>query len=62
MVTQDMLRTYKGKNIFFAEKNRFVTALEINKCLKQIKYQRSLHTCTPLSELPSNISTMIYLH
>ena len=36
----------------------FVTGLDLNKCLKEIANR----TCKPVSELPSNISTMIYIH
>ena len=35
-----------------------MTALDLNKRLKQIKLQRMLHTCAPISELPSIIDTM----
>ena len=56
MVTQDMLRTHE---IGISEKKiRFVTALDLIKYLKQIKYNRFLLTYAPISELPSNISTM----
>ena len=36
-----------------------VTAMDLNKCLKQIKLPKSLHTCASLSELPSTIITMV---
>ena len=47
----------KGKN------PDFVTALDLIKCLKQVKYQRLLITCAPIgmSKLPSNISTIVCL-
>ena len=52
MVTQKMLqKMHAGK--------QFVTSLDLVNCLKQIKEQRLLLTCTPISELPSNISTII---
>ena len=38
---------------------RFMAALNLNKCLTQIKYPRSLYTCEPISGLLANISTMI---
>ena len=42
------------------EKINFATALDLIKCLKQReKKQRLLPTCAPISELPSNISTML---
>ena len=53
MVTQNMLRPHER------EKNRFVTALDLIKCLKQIKQQILLLTYAPISELPSSISTSI---
>ena len=31
---------------------------DVIKCLKQIKTQKMLITCAPISELPSSISTM----
>ena len=38
MVTQNMLRTCEGKQVFSEEeKIRFVTAIDLKKCLKQIK-------------------------
>ena len=40
-------------------KIRFVTTLNLIKCLKHIKKQRLRLTCAPISDLPSNISTML---
>ena len=58
MVTHDMLRT---QEIGISEKKiRFVTDVDLIKCLKQIKHQRLLLTCTPISELPSNIGSMFF--
>ena len=37
---------------------RFVTGLDPIKCLIQILLQRLLRTCTQISELPSDRSTM----
>ena len=37
--------------------NRFATALDLIKCLKQIKKQRLILACELNSEIPSNIST-----
>ena len=48
MVTQNMLRTHEVKQV---KKIRFVTALVLIKCLKQIKMQRLLLPCAPISEL-----------
>ena len=42
------------------EEIRFVTALDLIKCLKQIKLQRLLLTCAPISELPSYLSPTGY--
>ena len=40
------------------KKIKFKTTLDLIKGFKQIKYQRLILTCAPISELPSNISTM----
>ena len=50
-----MLRTHEDK-LFFSL--RFVTALDLIKCLKQINTQRLILRCAPISEFPSNIRTM----
>ena len=56
METQNILRTH-GENWSFRRTNiQFVTALDPIQCLGQIKYQRLLLKCAPISELPSNIS------
>ena len=39
IITQKMLRPHEGKNV------RFVTALDLIKCLKQIRQQRLPFTC-----------------
>ena len=36
-----------------------MTALVLIKCLQQIKIQILLHSCTPIPEYPSYISTMV---
>ena len=36
-------------------KNIFMTAFDIIKCLKLIKSPRSLHSCVPITDLPTNI-------
>ena len=60
MITRNTLRTCEGNQVFSEEeKIRFVTALDLNKCLSQIRKQISLRTCAPISELPSNVSSMI---
>ena len=48
-----------GKRDLPKEKIRFVTTLDLNKCLKKIKKPRILKKSLPISELPSNISTAI---
>ena len=58
MVTRNMLCTHGGKVVFSVKKPQFVTALDLITCLKQIKKQKLLLTCAPLSKLPSDISTM----
>ena len=60
MVTQNMLRTNRGLKVFLERIIRVVTALELIKCLKQVKQQRLL-ICAPTSELPPNKRTMIYI-
>ena len=61
MVTQNMLHTHEGKYDFFSGMFRNVLALDLNRCVKQIKKARSIHTCAPISELPPNISTITYI-
>ena len=53
MVTRNILCTHEGKKV------RFVPVLVLMECLKQIKLQTLILTCAPISELPSNISTMV---
>ena len=36
----------------------FATTVDLSKRLQQIKWLNSLYTCTPIAELPSNISAM----
>ena len=47
------------KWVFSEIKIRYLTALDLIKCLKKFKDQRLLLKCAPISELPPNISTMI---
>ena len=54
MVTQNMCARMKEKKSFRREKIIFVTALDLIMCLKQIKYERWLLTCVPISELRSH--------
>ena len=39
----------------------FLTALDLIKCLEQIKLQSLLLICAPISQLQFNISTMVYI-
>ena len=54
----DLLRTHEGKYAFSEKTFRFVTALDLIECLKQIKRKRLLIMCAFNSELPSDKSTM----
>ena len=58
MVAHFTLRTHEGKWVFSDKNTRFVTALDVIKCLEQVEYEILRLTCAPLNELPSNISTM----
>ena len=51
MVTQNMLRTRVGKNVF-CDCSRYH-----NKALNRLNYQTN-YRCAPISELPYNLSTM----
>ena len=46
METQNTLRTQFKRYNF-----KVATAVELNKCLKEIKLPVALYTCTPISEL-----------
>ena len=59
MVTQIMWRTCERKQDFYEKEIKLATALDLNKCLKHIKFPISLHAFAPFSELPSNISFML---
>ena len=50
MITQNMLRIHQEKKVFSEEKFRFMTTLDLIKCLKLIKSQRLLPTCAIISE------------
>ena len=58
MVTQSMLRTLEDRQVCSGEKSKFVPAHALIKCLKQVKLS-DFHTCEPISETPSNISTIV---
>ena len=59
MVTQALLRASERNKVCFENNLIFATALDLNKCLEQIKSPRLLHTCAPTSELPFNIRILI---
>ena len=52
MAIQDKFRTFVGKQVFSE------TILALNNVLNRSNYRSPINTCTPISELPSNISTM----
>ena len=37
----------------------FMTTIDLNNCLKQIKYPKSLRSSASICELPSNTSTIV---
>ena len=49
------INEHAEKNGTFLKKNLRATALDLNKCFKQIK----LPICAPVSELQSKVSTMV---
>ena len=53
---EHVAHVYRKIGLFW-EKYPICDALDLIKCIKQIKYQRLLLTCALFSELPSNIST-----
>ena len=60
MVTQSLLRIYEGKQAFTDINFRFTTALNFNICPEHFKWPNLLQKCAPISELPSNIRTMMF--
>ena len=54
MVSQNMSRNRS----FFENNLKIATTVNLNKCLKQINLPISLYMYAPISDLPSNISTM----
>ena len=59
MVTQITFRMCKGKHFLNILDLRL--RVHLNKRLKQNIVPILVHTCAPISELPSNISTMVTL-
>ena len=55
-VTQNTLRTSKGEWVCVKINLKFAIALDLNKCLDQVKLPISLNTVASISELPSDIS------
>ena len=60
MILSKKITQNAGRKQDFSEKKTFriAAALDLNKCLKQVKLLISLHMFAPLSELTSNINTM----
>ena len=58
MVTQNTLRTCLVRKIYSEDKFEFSTALDLNKCLQQIKLPILLYMGASISKLPANIITM----
>ena len=54
-----MFRTHDEKKVFSGKNAGFVPALELIKSLILVIKRRLLLTCTPIYEIPSNISTMV---
>ena len=59
MVTQTTLRTRES---CLTNNFKLATAFHLDKCPKPIRIPISLFKCAPISELPSNISTMGRIH
>ena len=60
MVTQKALRMRAGYQVYSENNlNVRVSVVVLNKCDYQIKLPISRHKCATISELQSNISTMI---
>ena len=53
MVTQNMMRTREGKEVFSEKKFRFVTVIDLIKCPEQIFFL----PCASIPELPSYMIT-----
>ena len=58
MVTQKTLLTFEVRHFFFENTIKFSSAVDLNKCLKQISLLISLLTCAPILDVPSYLSTM----
>ena len=50
MVIQNTLRTFVGKHDFSEDKMKFLTAVDLNKCLKKTRLQVSHSTYAPISK------------
>ena len=58
MVTQKTLLTFEVRQFFFENTIKFSSAVDLNKCLKQISLLISLLTCAPILDVPTYLSTM----
>ena len=61
MVAHNMVRTSEIKNVFSEKKSGFDDSFDVTKCIKQPEMPDLLHMCEPCSELPSNISIMLFV-
>ena len=55
MVNTNTLRACQEKQKLYF---KIATTVNVNNCLKQIRLSLSLCSCAPISELPTNISTV----
>ena len=60
MVTQSPCARLKEIRSFMIKKKLFTT-VDLKKYLKQIKLPILLHTCIPISELPSKYHSQCYI-
>ena len=59
MVTQNLLRTYKGKKSLLRKKSdSLLLSIKSNALYRSTNRARLLLTCAPISEVPSNMSAM----
>ena len=49
---------YMWRKTCIFPRTKIWTAVDLNKCLYHVKLAISIYTCAPISEIPSNISTM----
>ena len=54
------MRMRERKREFVEKYFKFATAVDLNKCFKQINSPNSLYICALILELPSNTSAIIH--